>query len=65
MNVAGADLLTHRCEGFENQESGPWGPAVGDIFFMKGKWQVEAGIHEYYSTIVFCPFCGVKLAEEK
>lgn len=56
------ELLTHTCAAMEAAAYGHWGAAIEEIFYLDGKgWQAMSGINEYFSTITYCPFCGVKL----
>lgn len=57
-------IPTHSCEQMANHEAGHFGAAIEEIFFSDGKWQAMGGMNEYFSTIQFCPFCGVKLGEK-
>jgi len=54
----------HKCEAFDKHEGGHFGAAVGEIWLDEnGKWQAIGGFNEYFSRILFCPFCGIKLEE--
>lgn len=53
----------HICEEMKQSKDGHFGPAIADIFFDPSEqaWAASAGINEYYSSIIYCPFCGIRL----
>lgn len=48
----------------KDHEAGHFGAAIEEIWERAdGSWQAMGGMNEYFSTIKFCPFCGVRLGE--
>lgn len=55
---------THSCDAMKDHEAGHFGAAIEEIWERAdGSWQAMGGMNKYFSTIKFCPFCGVRLGE--